>query len=144
MTTKVIIGVDDSDTALEAAFKAASLAQSLDGELYVLSAYGMSETKRFNDGVDNVVVNLADVAKKTASDVAEKLQEQYSSLTVKPSAAAGRPADALVAAAEDLEVDLIVVGNKRVQGISRFLGSIASSVAAEAPCDLYVVNTHTR
>lgn len=30
---------------------------------------------------------------------------------------------------------MVVVGNKRVQGMARVLGSVASAVAKDAPCD---------
>ena len=36
---------------------------------------------------------------------------------------------------------MIVVGNRRVQGVSRVLGSIASDVLRRAPCDVLIVNT---
>ena len=42
------------------------------------------------------------------------------------------------------DADVIVVGNKRVQGVSRILGSIARYVAAHAPCDVYIAHTHQR
>ena len=41
----------------------------------------------------------------------------------------------------DNEAELIVVGNRRTQGIGRVLGSVAVSVAAHAPCDVYIVKT---
>ena len=36
---------------------------------------------------------------------------------------------------------MIVVGNKRVQGLARVLGSVASAVAQHAPCDVYIAKT---
>ena len=53
----------------------------------------------------------------------------------------GKPAEALVEEAKRLGADLIVVGNRRVQGIGRILGSVASDVAQHAPCDVYIVKT---
>jgi nucleotide-binding universal stress UspA family protein len=53
----------------------------------------------------------------------------------------GKPADALVEEAKRLGADLIVVGNRRVQGIGRVLGSVATDVAHHAPCDVYIVKT---
>lgn len=144
MTTILITGVDDSDTALQAALKAAWLAERLNGQLHVVSAYGASETRSRSDGLEKVVVDNAADAQRIADDVARTIREQHPDLAVEARATAGKPADALVSAAEQLDADLIVVGNKRVQGMSRILGSIARSVAAEAPCDLYVVNTHQR
>lgn len=47
-------------------------------------------------------------------------------------------------AAEELDAEIIVIGNKRVQGIARILGSIARDVAAHAPCDVYVAHTHSK
>ena len=43
-----------------------------------------------------------------------------------------------------VDADMIVVGNKRVQGAARILGSIASEVARKAQCDLHIVYTHAR
>ena len=52
-----------------------------------------------------------------------------------------KPADALLAEAERLEADLIVVGNRRMQGVGRLLGSVANEVAHNAPCDVLIVKT---
>jgi nucleotide-binding universal stress UspA family protein len=41
-----------------------------------------------------------------------------------------------------LEASVIVVGNKRVQGAARVLGSIAGDVAKRAPCNVFIVHTH--
>jgi len=46
--------------------------------------------------------------------------------------------------AESLGADLIVVGNKRVQGLGRILGSIAEDVAHHSTCDVYIAHTHQR
>jgi nucleotide-binding universal stress UspA family protein len=40
-----------------------------------------------------------------------------------------------------LEARAIVVGNRRVQGMSRVLGSVAADVTRQAPCDVVVANT---
>ena len=52
-----------------------------------------------------------------------------------------KPADALINEAERLEAELIIVGNRRMQGVSRLLGSVANEVAHNAPCDVLVVKT---
>jgi nucleotide-binding universal stress UspA family protein len=43
--------------------------------------------------------------------------------------------------AERLDARTIVVGNRRVQGISRVLGSVASDVTRQAPCAVLIANT---
>ena len=52
------------------------------------------------------------------------------------------PATALCEEATRLEASTIVVGNKRVQGAARVLGSIAGDVAKRAPCNVLIVHTH--
>ena len=53
----------------------------------------------------------------------------------------GKPADALIREAERLDASLIVVGNRRMQGLGQLLGSVANSVAHGAPCGVYIVKT---
>jgi nucleotide-binding universal stress UspA family protein len=52
------------------------------------------------------------------------------------------PADALCEEATRLGASAIVVGNKRVQGAARVLGSVAGDVAKRAPCNVLIVHTH--
>ena len=52
------------------------------------------------------------------------------------------PATALCEEAVRLEASTIVIGNKRVQGAARVLGSIAGDVAKRAPCNVLIVHTH--
>ena len=40
-----------------------------------------------------------------------------------------------------LEAEVIVVGNRRMQGVGRLLGSVANEVAHNAPCDVLIVKT---
>ncbi|MFI5426024.1 universal stress protein [Aeromicrobium sp. UC242_57] len=91
--------------------------------------------------------NLRDVRVLTPGEQAEAIATEIAnSLTgitanIHPSPVQGKPADALVSAAKEIGADLIVVGNRRVQGISRILGSVATDVAHHAPCDVYIVKT---
>ena len=41
-----------------------------------------------------------------------------------------------------MDARMIVVGNRRMHGIGRVLGSVANSVAHNAPCDVYIANTY--
>lgn len=144
MTLKIVTGVDGSDTATEAARTAARLAQGLGAELHVVSAYGhVDKIDVHAEGHDFVVTPEQD-AQRVADDVATNLKEEFASLQVHATSAEGKPADSLVNTAEELGADLIVVGNKRVQGLARVLGSIASDVAHKAPCDVYIAHTHRR
>ena len=144
MSRTIITGVDGSDTAAAAAHKAAELAQALDAELYVLCAYGKFEVEKFSEGSDEYILTTRDDAKRVAARAVLALRGEFPTLAVTSAPAEGKPGAALLEAAERLDADVIVVGNKRVQGISRLLGSIAREVASRALCDVYVAHTHQR
>jgi nucleotide-binding universal stress UspA family protein len=55
--------------------------------------------------------------------------------------AKGDPADVLIAKADELGADLIVVGNKGMKGVRRVLGSVPNSVAHGAACSVLIVDT---
>jgi len=142
MTKVIVTGVDGSETATTAAHRAAELARAFDGELHILSAYGKFEVERFASGEEEFVVTSEKDAARTADDAASALRREFPGLSITAGAAEGKPDKALLEAAERLDADVIVVGNKRVQGIVRVLGSIARDVAAHAACDVYVAHTH--
>jgi nucleotide-binding universal stress UspA family protein len=141
VATTIITGVDGSETAAIAARRAAEITVALEGRLHVISAYGKYEMERFSSGEEEFVVTSEDQANRTAGRVASDLRRDFPALDVTAAAAEGKPDKALVEAAERLAADVIVVGNKRVQGLARVLGSIARDVAAHAPCDVYVAHT---
>ena len=74
--------------------------------------------------------------------VAAAANDFASSGTVTTAVVMRDAASALCDEAERLGASCIVVGNKRVQGMARLLGSVAGSVAKSAPCDVLVVHTY--
>ncbi len=142
MTTRIVTGVDDSETAAAAARTAARLADALGAELYVVSAFGRHDLERFTVGNDEFVHSSEEDALNIARQVAAPLRRSHPDLRLEPAAAVGAPAEAIVRVAEELDADLIVIGNKRVQGMARVLGSIANDVVHKAHCDVYVAHTH--
>jgi nucleotide-binding universal stress UspA family protein len=142
MVTKIIVGVDGSETAAAAARKAAALAAATGAELDVAVAYGKLEVERIDAGGEEFFFSNESEAQTLATEVARTLRGEFDGLTVSPRAVGGTPAEALVDAARDHGADLIVVGNKRVQGLARVLGSIAADVARHADCDVYIAHTH--
>lgn len=144
MTKTIVVGVDTSKTAGEAARTAAELAVALRGRLVAISAYGKFEVERVGEGTDEFFLTTEQDALVIAQNQVAPLRAEFPDLEVEARAVQGKPADALVAFAERHDADLIVVGNKRVQGLARVLGSVASDVAQKAPCDVYVAHTHTR
>ena len=62
-------------------------------------------------------------------------------LKVETHARFGAQAEVLCDLAAHLEADLIVVGNRGMQGGRRFLGSVPNTVTHRAPCAVLVVKT---
>jgi len=135
----IVVGVDGSETAKRAAESAKNLAAGLDALLHVVSAFDSDRTEVFGSGSDRWIVSDADAAEQVARTVAESLGRD---VAVTYSAARGRPADALIKEAVRMDARIIVVGNRRMHGIGRVLGSVANSVAHNAPCDVYIANTY--
>lgn len=136
----IIVGVDGSPQARAAADKAAHMAHLLGAPLHIVSAVHKVEINVAPDGPDGTwLMNSVDVAEQSL----EKLADEYRpNITVSTAAVHGEPAALLCSEAARLDASLIVVGNKRVQGLGRVLGSVAGDVAKTAPCDVYIVHTY--
>jgi len=139
MSGIIVVGVDGSGTAKKAAESARDLAGALGASLHVVSAFDSDRTEVFGSGSDKWIVSDADGAEQVARSVADALAGD---IKVTYSAARGKPAEALIKEAGRLDARMIVVGNRRMRGIGRVLGSVANSVAHNAPCDVYIANTY--
>lgn len=138
----IIVGVDQSETAAQALIVAAKLASALESPLHIVSAYGSVAVKEVQAEGRTFELNHESLAQDIADRAREQALELYPGLEATAAAIEGSPGDALVRRANELDAEMIVVGNKRVQGISRILGSIASDVARHASCDVHVAQTH--
>lgn len=139
MENIIVVGVDDSETAARAATRAAQLAADTGARLHVMTAYENASVEEVAVGSDRWIISGADKAQQTADTVAARLRAITADVTT--TAREGKPADVLIDEAARLEARLIVVGNRRMQGIGRILGSVANTVAHHAPCDVYIVKT---
>lgn len=156
MTNIILTGVDPSQTALRAAEKAALLADGLGAQLHIVSAYNVNMSQAMRSvqelhspgsgagAYNRLIEQQGQQAQNTADAVAETLREMFPNVEVVASGVQGAPAEVLLAEAERLGAQTIVVGNKGVQGAARVLGSVARTVASETTCDLYIVNTRPR
>jgi nucleotide-binding universal stress UspA family protein len=135
-----VVGTDGSETAARAAKRAGELATATGATVHVVCAYDRRSGSTVGGvGSDAFVVSSLN----TAEEVAEQQAATFRAQGVAATSAAidDKPADALLAEAERLEAELIVVGNRRMQGVSRILGAVANHVAHNAPCDVLVVKT---
>jgi len=135
----VVVGADDSATAREAVMIAADVAQSGGGKLHIVTAYDPKAVR-----AEELPAELRYAVGDHPADVLlAQLSELVSAHGLEPvvHATEGDPVDAIVRIAEQVEADLIVVGNKGMKGVRRVLGSVPNSVAHKAPCSVLIADT---
>ena len=134
-----VVGTDGSETAARAAQRAGELAAATGASLHVVCAYTKGGGTSITVGSDSFVVS----GLTSAEQIAEQQAATFRGRGLEATSAAidRKPADALMAEAQRLEAELIVVGNRRMHGVSRLLGAVANEVAHNAPCDVLVVKT---
>src|SRR5688572_7512098 len=124
----IVVGASQTDTAALAIERAAELAASLSARLVVVTAYNSDDAEMVGVGNDTYVLTPSGSAAAFAQTTADRLSAALG-IDTSAEAAQGRPASVLVDAAERHKAGLIVVGNVRMQGPGRVLGSVASHVA---------------
>ena len=142
MYTRIVVGTDGSDRSLVAVNRAAQIAERWEAELHVVSAAApMSmggdpaatsalDAMRFSD-------SSARVAARLGHDVCVARRIEVIEHTV-----VGEPASVLMAVAEEVGADLIVVGNRGMTGKLRlFTGSVPNRVAHHSEIDVLIVST---
>ncbi|MEW5812146.1 MAG: universal stress protein [Actinomycetota bacterium] len=149
MTTyrTIVVGTDGSETSLRAVDKAASIAAESGARLIIASAYspkrhdaagpdpdqprGENYRTEGDAPVYDLLRDAAERARKGgATDVAER-------------AVTGAPADALVALAEEVGADLLVVGSVGMTSmVGRLVGSVPRIVKRKSSTEVLVVDTN--
>lgn len=142
--SSIIVGTDGSPTANRAVEQASTLAASLGARLVIVTAF---ESKGSHDGPDGVPTDLRWMLTdpNEAERHARAGRETARSLGVTDvvvQAVAGDPAEKVLEAADDFAAGAIVVGSVGLAGTaSMVLGSVASTIAHHAPCDVLIVQT---
>lgn len=137
MYKNIVVGYDGSDRAMGAVEQAADLATALGSRLHLVTAVPKDDVHRVGESTDERFMSCVEIAEDRLSRVAV----DYSHLDLRATAAVGAPAKVLIDEADRVDADLILVGNKHVQGVSRVLGSVADDVAQKAPCAVLVAKT---
>src|SRR5919201_4213082 len=129
MLSSIVVGTDGSDTAQIAVDHAAELARACGAKLHIVSAYtpvavrvdtaGAPEGDEWSIGPDIMGEEVVTQAASTVSGV-----------EIETHACRGDAAEALIETAEDVNADVIVVGNRGMTGTRRFLlGSVPNHIS---------------
>jgi nucleotide-binding universal stress UspA family protein len=142
----VVVGTDGSETSYRAVDRAAVLAKDAGATLVIACAYSPAadkDTARDRDILGAEAYQVvgsapADDTVRTARDRAAKA----GATKVETQVVQGKPADVLTHLADELDADLLVVGNRGLNTLAgRILGSVPLDVARHTRTDVLIVHT---
>ncbi len=144
MAESIVVGTDGSDSAKRAVQEAVRLAQALEAEVHVVSAFEPLRGARIRGappGAAEVWQPRPDAAvEATLSEAAAWVRTNQ--VPVSTHALRTDPAEALLQVAEQVGATLIIVGNRGMHGAKRFvLGSVPNTVSHRASCNVLIVAT---
>lgn len=136
---KILVAVEQSQYSTKALARAVELAKKEGAELTALTVaemmLGMMEV--FPDtSFEEKLLEQAQVTSDKAKEFAQSKGVALKAIVESSSSAA----ECILANAEKIGADLIVVGSRGKKGVERFLlGSVASKIASYAPCSVLIV-----
>lgn len=140
----VVVGTDGSDSSLRAVDRAGAIVAGSGGKLIVATAY-------FPAGDDPRAADvLKDEGYKMSGNApiyailreARERGKAAGAQDIEERSVVGAPVDALVDLAEEVDADLLVVGNVGLSTIAgRLLGSVPANVSRRAKTDVLIVHT---
>jgi nucleotide-binding universal stress UspA family protein len=144
----VVVGTDGSDSSLRAVARAGAVAGACGATLVVACAYlpgegDDRELARAEDvlGEDAYQVVGSHPAEETVRTAAEHAQAAGAT-RVKTLAVVGSPVETLLDVVRREDADLLVVGNRGLNGIKgRLLGSVPADATRRSEVDVLVVHT---
>ena len=133
-----VVGITTDETAQQAAHEALDLARALGATVHFVTAVEDNEETVIGSGRDRATVDGLSVVRSHIERLLDDIGTEvpYTVRTVE-----GDPAKALIAEAARVNADLIVVGNVRMQGMGRVLGSVGNDISHNAPCNVLIVKT---
>jgi nucleotide-binding universal stress UspA family protein len=149
MYQQIVVGTDGSDGANIAVDAAIELARLTGATLHVVNAYHRSAPAQMA-AAGQVGVPTADLVThdETSRDEAQQICDQTVArargvgVQAQGHCVAADPADAILKVAEQSAADLVVVGNRGMSGLRRFvLGSVPNRLSHHCPSSLLIVDT---
>lgn len=144
MSAAIVVGTDGSETAYKAVARAAWLASKAGATLHIVTAVDTTAAA-VPEGVDSPHTSgeQADIVLRQAVEHVSEDESVAADLAIETHQRGGDPANVLIELAIELGAGVIVVGNKGMTGIARFLlGSVPNKLVHHAPCDVLIVRTN--
>ena len=145
MFRSIVVGTDGSYPSLGAVRQAANLADLAGARLHIACCVRESYELAGAAGLlgsapPNWLEDLNTAAQASLARAEESVADVDA--RIETHVLRGEPSQALGQLCEALEADLLVVGNRGMNGIGRFvLGSVPNRCAHHAPCSVLIVHT---
>jgi nucleotide-binding universal stress UspA family protein len=134
----IVVGTDGSPTATEAVRRAAEIARSRGGRLWIVTAIAPTRKGVDTTGLPDEFRTIVESPGLTADNILQHaMRGPAAGLDVETHAEAGDIVDVLLDVAGRERAELIVVGNRR----RRFAQSVASRLSTRSHTDVLVVDT---
>jgi nucleotide-binding universal stress UspA family protein len=134
----IVVGTDGSPSAEAAVKRAAEVARGTGARVHLVTAYPdiPSYRERIGSSAKRQSIDLREVADTVLARTASKL----SGIEVETHAREGDAAQVIADVAQEQNADLIVVGDRGLTGLERFLlGSVSSKLSHHSPCSVMIV-----
>ncbi|GAC1324809.1 MAG: universal stress protein [Mycobacteriales bacterium] len=148
MYQRILVGTDGSDTAAQAVDAAARLAWTHGAELVIGHAYPLRSTPAEQRAWSTAPAEIrhrcssGSVAESTIHDAVRRAQAVAGPLVkVSGRYEPGRPVPVLIALVDELDPDVVVIGNRDMPGLFRSGRSVGRAVSRRAGCDVVIVDT---
>jgi len=138
MFKKILIGYDGYEGSLLALEKGLHLAEELKAEVIVLSVASIPEYAETISEVEEAKEQAKKYYADVLSDVERLVKEK--DLKVQTLIRFGKPAEVILHTAEELGIDLIILGPSKYSYLRRrILGSTADKVVERAHCSVLIM-----
>jgi nucleotide-binding universal stress UspA family protein len=140
MARSIVVGTDGSEPAERAVREAIDIAAREGARLHIVTAFHDPAMfrERIASGATTVNINLREIADSVVARAVREAEGKGVEVETHPRE--GDPAEAILDTASELNADLIVVGNRGLSGIRRFLlGSVSQKVSEHASCNVMIV-----
>ncbi len=149
MYKHIVVGTDGSPGANIAVDAAVELARLTDATLHVVSAHNVHSAYQFAATPEvaipvDAIATSNEAMQAEARAVCDQVVERAARVGVHAEVhcVGGDAADALLRVAQDTDCDLLVVGNRGMTGVRRFvLGSVPNKLSHHSPSSLLIVDT---
>ena len=139
----IVVGTDGSARAGVAVDEALELARLTGATVHAVHAM---HTPGVIDDAHSAQIMMDEMRNHSDAVQAHLLEEaRRRGVTIEFHSSVGEPANALIELAEKVNADLVVVGNRGMSSMKRFvLGSVPNKVSHHCPCSVLIINTERK